>query len=116
MNKIFIDLRQCIICPRKNRTEETVTARLHIGHSFITYSFLLKDEEPPVCIGCDERLTIEHILLTCSDFIEMRESHFTAQSLLMLKTFNCFKTHTLLKIKYISAVYHLDITVPVDWV
>ena len=28
--------------------------------------------------------TIEHILLTCSDFIEMRESHFTAKSLRML--------------------------------
>ena len=53
-------------------------ARLHIGHSFLTHSFLLKGEEPPVCIGCDKHLTIEHILLTCSDFIEIRESHFTA--------------------------------------
>ena len=34
-----------------------------------------------MCIGCDELLTIEHILLTCSDHIEIRESHFTAQSL-----------------------------------
>ena len=59
-------------------------AWLHIGHSFITHSFLLKGEEPPVCIGCDQHLTIEHILLTCSDFIEMRERHFTAQSLRML--------------------------------
>ena len=33
-----------------------------------------------MCIGCDELLTIEHILLTCSDLIEIRESHFTAQS------------------------------------
>ena len=52
--------------------------------SFITHSFLLKGEEPPMCIGCDKRLTIEHILLTCSDFIEIRESHFTAKSLRML--------------------------------
>ena len=56
-------------------------ARLHIGHSFITHSFLLKGKEPPVCIGCDQHLTIENILLICSDFIEMRESHFTTQSL-----------------------------------
>ena len=60
-------------CPLKNRKEETVMARLHIGRSFLTHSFLLKGEEPPVCIGCDKRLTIEHILLTCSDFIEIRE-------------------------------------------
>ena len=37
-----------------------------------------------MCIGCDERLTIEHILLTCSDFIETRENHYTAQSLRVL--------------------------------
>ena len=76
--KIFPVLKECIFCPRKNRKEETVMAPLHIGHSFLTHSFLLKGEEPPMCIGCDKRLTIEHILLTCSDFIETRESHFTA--------------------------------------
>ena len=82
--KIFPVLKECISCPPTNRKEETVMARLPIGHSFFTHSFLLKGEEPPMCIGCDKRLTIEHILLTCSDFIEIRESHFTAQSLRML--------------------------------
>ena len=33
-----------------------------------------------MCIGCNERLSVEHILITCSDFIETRESHFTVQS------------------------------------
>ena len=56
-------------------------ARLHIGHSFIIQSFLLKGEESPMCISCDELLTIKHILLTSSDLSEMRQSHFTAQSL-----------------------------------
>ena len=37
-----------------------------------------------MCIRCDKCLTIEHILLICSDFTEIRESHFTAQSLHML--------------------------------
>ena len=82
--KIFPVIKECIVCPRTDRKEETVTARLHIGHSFITHSFLSKGEESPMCIGCDKRLTIEHILLTCSDFIEIRESHFTAKSLHML--------------------------------
>ena len=95
--KIFPVLKECISCPRKNRKEETVMVRLHIGHSFLTHSFLLKGEEPPVCIGCDKRLTIEHILLTCSDFIEIRESHSTAKSLRMLfknispEKINCLK-------------------------
>ena len=37
-----------------------------------------------MCIGCDKRLTIEHILLTIWDFTEIREGHFTAKSLCML--------------------------------
>ena len=37
-----------------------------------------------MCIRCAKRLTIEHILRTCSDFIEIREIHFTAKSLRML--------------------------------
>ena len=71
--KIFPVLKECISCLQKNRKEETVMARLHIGHSFLTHSFLLKGEEPRMCIRCDKRLTIEHILLTCLDFIEIRE-------------------------------------------
>ena len=58
--QIFPILKECIVCLRRNRKEE---ARLHIGHSFITHSFLLKGEELPMCIGCDKRLTVEHILL-----------------------------------------------------
>ena len=81
LHKIFPVLKQCVVCPRTNSKEETVMARLHIGHCFITHSFLLKGEEPPMCIGCDELLTVQHILLTGSDFIEIRKSHFTAQSL-----------------------------------
>ena len=80
LHEIFPVLKQCVVCPRTNRKEETVIARLHIGHSFITHSFLLKGEEPPMRIGCDELLTIKHILLTNSDFIETTESHLTAQS------------------------------------
>ena len=38
-------------------------------------------EEPPMCMGCDELLTIKHILLTSSDLIEIGQNHFTAQSL-----------------------------------
>ena len=82
--KIFPLLKECIFCPWTNSKEETVMAWLHIGHSFLTHSFLLKCEELPVCIGCDKRLTIEHILLSCSGFTEIRESHFTAKSLRML--------------------------------
>ena len=41
LQKIFLILKECIVCPWTNRKEETVIARLHIGHSFITHSFIL---------------------------------------------------------------------------
>ena len=51
-----------------------------------------------MCIGCDQVLTVERILLTCSGLVEIRESHFTAQSLRVLfqdippvKIFNVLK-------------------------
>ena len=37
--KIFPVLKECISCPRKNRKEESVMARLHIGHSFLIIPF-----------------------------------------------------------------------------
>ena len=84
LHEIFPILKQCVVCPRTNRKEESVRARLHTGHSYITHSFLLKGDELPMYISCDVLLTIEYILLTCSDLIEIRKSHFTAQSLRML--------------------------------
>ena len=77
----FTCIKTCVVCSLTNRKEETVIAQLHIGHSFIIHSFLLKGEEPPMCFCCDESLTIKHILLICSDLIEVRQSHFAAQSL-----------------------------------
>ena len=50
-------------------------------HALIFKKKIVTDLCPPMCIGCDKRLTIEHILLTGSDCIEIRESHFTAKSL-----------------------------------
>ena len=56
-----------------------------------------------MCIGCDEVLTIEHILLTCSDLMEIRERHLTGQSLRVLfqdippeKIFNLLKEISIL--------------------
>ena len=67
-----------------------------------------------MCIGCDECLTIEHILLTCSDFIEIRESHFTAKSLRLLfqdispeKTFNFWKKKYII-FSYVCVIHLLN--------
>ena len=69
---------------RASRHEETVLARLHIGHTYLTHSYLLKREDPPFCFACDEIFTVEHFLLRCADLIEIRHKHFTAESLKVL--------------------------------
>ena len=68
----------------KNRKEESVLTRLHIGHSYYTHGYLLKREEEPVCIGCDEPMTIEHILVKCWDFYEIRRKHYSVENFKVL--------------------------------
>ena len=52
------------------RREQSVLARIRIGHTHLTHCFLLKREDPPQCIACDCQLTVKHILFDCVDFIE----------------------------------------------
>ena len=48
---------------RNVRQDEVVFARLRIGHTMITHSYLLKREEQPYCFGCDALFTVRHFLL-----------------------------------------------------
>ena len=50
---------------RKSRTEETALARLRIGHTYITHSFIIDKHPQPRCARCRAVLTIEHILIHC---------------------------------------------------
>ena len=45
------------------RKEDTVLNRLHIGHSYLTHSFLLRKEEAPVCVACNAVITAKHLSL-----------------------------------------------------
>ena len=46
-------------------------------------SFLLKGD-PPFCIPCKKSLSLQHVLLHCSDIIDVRKKYFHANSLRML--------------------------------
>ena len=65
---------------RITRCEESVLARIRIGHTYLTHTFLLKKEHPPQCIACDGCLTVKHILSDCVDFIESRNRHFNVNN------------------------------------
>ena len=54
------------------RSEETILCRLHVGHTFQTHFYLLKGEEPSVCVPFNEVLSVEHIFTTCMDLHKYR--------------------------------------------
>ena len=78
---------------RINRGEEVILARLRIGHSYITHSYLLKGGENPQCIPCNASLTIKHILVDCVDLAPTRQRFFDV----ILGSFDrsCFQMFTL---------------------
>jgi ribonuclease HI len=63
---------------RPSRREEIVLARLRIGHSHITHSYLLRNDDMPECVSCQCPLTINHILIDCVEFSYVRTKYFTA--------------------------------------
>jgi len=69
---------------RASRKEETVLCRLHIGHSYLTHSYLLKGEDPPVCELCGENLSVKHFLIHCVSLQEIRFKYYNADSMKVL--------------------------------
>ena len=61
---------------RNIRREEVVLARLRLGHTRVTQSYLLQGEEQPQCVGCDAPFTVRHFLLECGDFAPVRNNCF----------------------------------------
>ena len=66
------------------RKENTVSNRLHTGHSYLTHSFILRKEEAPVCVACNVVLTVKHVLIECADLLETRKKYFEEKSLYSL--------------------------------
>ena len=86
-NKLFdikpnIGSSQSVV--RNIRLEEVVLARIRIGHTRITHSYLLNREEPPQCVGCDKPFTVRHILLECVDFSNVRNKYYHVDTIKQL--------------------------------
>ena len=80
------------------RKEDTVLNwSFHIGHFYFTYSFLLKKEEPPVCVACNAAITVKHILIECADLVEVRKKYLEARSLYSLPKCECVENFDYLK-------------------
>ena len=69
---------------RNIRKEEVVLARLRLGHTRVTHSYLLQGEEQPQCVCCDAPFTVRHFLLECGDFAQVRNNCFHVDNMKQL--------------------------------
>ena len=58
-----------------------VLTRLRIGHTRLTHSYLLKREDQPFCISCNEPITVKHFLIDCIEFSHVRRKFFQTNDL-----------------------------------
>ena len=72
---------------RLARRDEVVLHRCRIGHSYLTHAYLLKGEDAPFCIPCDQPLTLKHILVDCIDFAHIRDEYYTVHTIDQLFAF-----------------------------
>ena len=66
------------------RKENTVLNGLHIGHSYLTHSLILRREEASVCIACGAVITVQHTLIECADLLEIKKKYFETRFLYSL--------------------------------
>ncbi|GFO40684.1 RNA-directed DNA polymerase from mobile element jockey [Plakobranchus ocellatus] len=65
------------------RKRETAMCRLRLGHTWLTQSYILKNEQP-FCYACDSLYTVRHILIECPDFQDTRRKYFRVTDLYRL--------------------------------
>ena len=70
----------------QNRKEQVVLTRCRIGHSRLTHSQLLNNEERPECIPCNSNYSLKHVLIDCVDVADIRQTFYNANSLFNLFT------------------------------
>ena len=62
------------------RRDCIVINRLRIGHSRLTHSYVLSNDDVPLCESCRLPLTIKHILMECPSLQDIREKYFMVSS------------------------------------
>ena len=64
------------------RQWERILTRLRLGHSRLTYAYLMNKENPPICEHCQQAvMTIKHALIECPQHRHARRRAFGKTSL-----------------------------------
>jgi hypothetical protein len=64
-----------------NRNDQTVFLRCRFGHTKITHSYLLTNDNAPFCVACNVNFTVKHFFLECDDFSQARNRFYHVNSL-----------------------------------
>ena len=51
-----------------SRKDQTKLTRCRIGHTRLTHSYILNNEQAPFYISCNEPFTVKHFLISCLEF------------------------------------------------
>ena len=60
----------------RNIRKEVILARILLGHTRVTHSYLILGEEQPHCVGCDVPFTVRCFLFEFGDFSQERKKGF----------------------------------------
>ena len=80
-HKVTPTLGPCTPIYDMSGRDQLVMARSRIGHTYLTQGYLLRGEEVPMCVTCRERVTVEHILVRCTDFDDIRRRFYQCHCL-----------------------------------
>jgi ABC-type sugar transport system permease subunit len=60
-----------MLCTDRDCCREQLVFCLHTGHAYLRHIYLLDGDDPAVCVSCQERLAVEHILrhVHCAEYI-----------------------------------------------
>ena len=61
---------------RTSRREQIIIFRLRIGHTRLTYAFILKQGPQKQCLTCQITCTVKHIHIECRAFAVIRKRFF----------------------------------------
>ena len=78
-----------------------VLIRLRVCHTRLTHSYLLKREDQPYCISCNEPFMVKHFLIDCFEFSHVRRQFFQINDLRYLFE-NVLADHILVFLKHIN--------------
>ena len=87
---------------RRCRKDEVVLCRARIGHTQLSYSYILKKDPPPQCI-----LTVRHILVVNLFFLKKRKNKFGKRN--VMESFRFHPTLLLLYLKECNFIINFNL-------